>query len=127
MPKPGQRKVKYIYGLVDPDTLEVRYIGQTNDIKERLRFHTQYSSALKREAHKQKGKWTQGLLNAGKKPSIVILQVVPFKLADEAERRWIEMGKLFGWSLFNKSLYTAQMKFFIIDELELNNGTNITK
>jgi hypothetical protein len=117
MPKKGQRQVKYIYALVDPRDHAVRYVGQTNDVAERMRCHTQYWSAINRKGHKAKGRWTQGLLAEGLRPQIVILETVPFAAADTAERRWIAFGAKLGWKLFNVMTNPPQLDLLADEEL----------
>jgi hypothetical protein len=119
MPKKGQQRVKFIYGLVDPRDRRVRYVGQTNDVEERLRCHTKYASAISREGQKAKGRWTQALLAEGLRPQIVVLEVVPFAVADTAERRWIAFGAKLGWYLFNVTINPRQLD--LLADVELRN------
>lgn len=74
-----------IYALCDPDTNEVRYIGQTVCFKTRLYEH------LYNEIHKQTPKtvWVQGLRKNGKRPKIVAIEIVAMSEANAAENKWI--------------------------------------
>jgi hypothetical protein len=69
-----------IYGLCDPDTGEVRYVGKTvGDPKFRLKCH------LADRGRSRKANWIRSLPGP---PTIRVLEDDPADL-DEAERRWI--------------------------------------
>ncbi len=69
----------YIYGLIDPRTQEIRYIGFTNkNIKDRLKSHLTKSS-LKTNTHKNN--WIKSLLKKNLKPEI-------FQLQETNEKEW---------------------------------------
>ncbi len=86
-----------IYVLVDPKTLLVRYVGRTvQPLAKRLKQH-RYA---KRRSHVTS--WIQALRAANLTPSIELLET----LSDEgswyeAERWWINYGRLSGWQLTN--------------------------
>ena len=86
----------YIYGLIDPNTSEVRYIGWTYDADKRLKSHIH--SAKRTKSHKSH--WIQSLLSANRKPELVIFET---GTADwiEAERRWIADYRAKGARLTN--------------------------
>lgn len=88
----------YIYVLADPRTKEVRYIGKTDNPKERLSVHCRDFS---RKDHKTN--WLRQVNSLKMKP---IMQVV--EIVDESdwiwyEKWWIAYGKLIGWRLTNSS------------------------
>lgn len=83
-----------IYGLTDPRTGDVRYIGKSDDPSHRLRSHL----ADKSRCHRVH--WLNSLRELGIRPGIVILEVI----ADdwqEAERRWIAQYRADGFDLVN--------------------------
>jgi hypothetical protein len=90
----------YIYALVDPTTLLVRYVGKTNSPHSRLRAHT---SAKSLESPSHKNNWIKSLLAKRLMPIMVILQVVPFDNWAEAERAWIVQFRMIGANLTNFS------------------------
>lgn len=91
-----------IYALCDPDTGEVRYIGQTANGMLRPRAHLT-PSAGKGRAHYH-ANWIRSLRRAGKRPTIRVLEEVPNAAAlDAAERRWIARGRGLGWRLTNST------------------------
>lgn len=88
----------FIYGLIDPETLECRYIGKSIRPKQRVDNHMQDKGACHR-AH-----WLRGLKSRGLWPDIVILETVegdwPWQ---ESERFWIAHAKRQGWPLTNNT------------------------
>lgn len=86
----------YIYALRDPFTQEIRYIGKTINLQERLRTQCNEKSNTYR-CH-----WIQMIIAKGKKPIQVILEELPNN-ADwqQAEKDWILNGKKEGWKLTN--------------------------
>jgi hypothetical protein len=75
----------YIYALLDPDTDEVHYIGKTEYLDRRFGAHMQANPAKS----KKRAEWIRGLINEGKKPKLLVLEVRPFDDWVEAERDWI--------------------------------------
>lgn len=63
----------YIYGLVDPRTDEVRYIGKTNNPKRRLQCHI--DRARQRVSNNHKNNWIRKLLSLGMRPQIKVLRI----------------------------------------------------
>jgi hypothetical protein len=76
-----------IYALADPRDGRVRYVGKAADVTRRLQNHLT-PGALRRVRHV--ARWLAGLLAAGLRPTVTILETVADG-ADwqEAERRWI--------------------------------------
>jgi hypothetical protein len=82
--KPG-----VVYGLVDPVTLRVMYVGQTiRTVEERLADHLSKPSLLE---DCPKNDWLKGLLGKGLKPSVIILEKASNWELVDAENRWIEV------------------------------------
>lgn len=73
----------YIYGLRDPDTHEVVYVGQTVNLKARLAGH----------CHRRNARW-QGF----------VIERVSRRKADEAESKWIVAFLRAGAPLQNQKL-----------------------
>lgn len=87
-----------IYGLCDPDTLELRYVGKTTiPTPDRLSQHIQKSE---REQGQYLHSWIRQLTRRGTKPSLLVLERDPIDL-DEAERRWIREMRATGARLCN--------------------------
>lgn len=61
----------YIYALIDPRDLIVKYIGKTNNPKERLRAHV--SPHIYMRTNNNKCKWTEELKALGLKPIMDVL------------------------------------------------------
>lgn len=88
--------ITYIYGLIDPFTDEIRYIGKSIRPKERLRDHCNDHS----DCHRTH--WIQRVIAHGRRPKLVILQ----ELSEsddwqQAERDWIAKARESGWPLTN--------------------------
>lgn len=87
----------FIYGLVDPHTGLIRYIGKTGWGQARVRLH-------QTQLHKDrtyKGNWLRKLKDEGLECEVEVLEVMPKELLSEGERFWIEYAKCLGWPLTN--------------------------
>ena len=82
----GDSTTTFIYGLVDPVTGYVRYIGKADDPTIRLQRHfcRRELSARSHKAH-----WLRELAAKGLRPGIIIIEKVSKSEWQEAERRWI--------------------------------------
>lgn len=90
----------YIYGLFDPRTLELRYIGRTKNIALRLKGHISEAKHInKKDTHKNN--WIKQLLNEGLEPAIEILEECTIDTWEQAERGWITDCKKHGVRLVN--------------------------
>lgn len=86
----------YIYGLIDPFTFKIRYIGKSIRPKERL------SNQCNEKSKTYRSNWIQSILSKGKKPIQVILETL--NETDDwqkAERKWIYVARKYGWDLVN--------------------------
>ena len=61
----------YIYGLYDPFTGELRYIGKTNNLNRRLWFHVRNAEKGQRT---YKASWIRSLLKYGERPIIDVIK-----------------------------------------------------
>lgn len=74
-----------IYGLVDPRTGKVRYVGYTSkSLKKRLEQH------IGDKSRTHKVNWIESLQKVGLVPRIVILEKAEGKEWQEAERKWVK-------------------------------------
>lgn len=79
------REGYYIYGLVDPRTSKIRYIGYSYDPYQRFRFH------LRDTNNTRKVNWIKSILLVGINPEIIILQECPDEIsAKKEEVEWIK-------------------------------------
>lgn len=60
-----------VYGLIDPRSGELRYIGKTQNLARRLRQHLQTSEL---RANTYKVHWLRELLTEGLRPTVMILE-----------------------------------------------------
>ena len=87
----------YIYGLKDPITKEIRYVGKTVNPKSRYQKHVKNDDMCNR--HKKA--WINSLKRTGHKPEMVILEETDEKHWDARERYWIKTGLESEWPLVN--------------------------
>lgn len=88
-----------IYGLIDPNSKELRYIGYSSNLKERIRGHYKLSS-LNKNTHKNN--WIKSLLEKDQKAEVII--IAEYQLAKElpqAEIDTIIYYKFIGCDLVN--------------------------
>lgn len=84
-----------IYGLIDPETHAVRYIGQTLDVDRRLNEHI--NDALQ---DGDKRRWIKDLFHRGLHPVATVLAECTAENAAATEREWIAR---FGPMLLNEN------------------------
>lgn len=92
--------VTYIYGLIDPDTHECRYVGKADNIQKRLSQHV--SAARVEITHK--GRWLCSLLTKGLQPEILIFECVPTDIWQDSEVWWISYMRCLGARLTNATV-----------------------
>ena len=91
----------HIYGLIDPRTNELRYVGKTRDPASRLREHL-LSCKLRRKTHCNH--WLRSVMDDGARPEIFVLEDVPSDRWEEAEQFWIGYARMLGADLTNHTL-----------------------
>jgi len=96
----GNLKYKnVIYGLIDPTTNEIRYIGKAIDLYTRIRNHYKPSRLISKT---HKNNWINKLLNDGEKPLVVVLEIINQTIElNDAEIKWIKHYKDLGCDLTN--------------------------
>lgn len=87
-----------IYGLVDPRTNDIRYIGKADNPSKRLIRHVWDAQ---RGTVTHKCSWLRQLLSEGLMPNLIVLEIVPIDDWPIAESRWIKTGRRNGWPLTN--------------------------
>ena len=88
-----------IYGLIDPRTSQLRYVGKTNkSIATRLNGHL-YDRKVGKTT--RVGNWIKNLLSDDLKPDIILLETVTESEWVEAEIFWISYFKSLGSNLTN--------------------------
>lgn len=88
----------FIYGLIDPRTNELRYVGKTIDIADRMSRHIRKAKA---GCVRHCRRWIAGLLESGLVPEIAVLEISLSHLASDAEKFWIASMRLAGCRLTN--------------------------
>lgn len=88
-----------IYGLLDPFTNELRYIGRSSNGIQRPRNHF-IPSKLKEFNYKNN--WIKSVINKGKKPIIFVIEYLnSSNLLNDSEQFWIAYFKGLGCKLTN--------------------------
>lgn len=82
-------KICYIYGLVDPRTDEIRYVGKSIDPWKRLKSHIKETSYKEKKNYHSKC-WIKQLLNEGLEPNLVIIEECNENNWQEREMFWIQ-------------------------------------
>ena len=96
---PEQWRAKYIYGLIDPDSQQIRYIGKSIRPLQRLQNH------MNERSNCHRSHWLQNLKARGLMPELVILEEIRGEWPwQEAERYWIARAKSLGWPLVNNTV-----------------------
>jgi hypothetical protein len=73
-----------IYGLADPTTQRVRYVGRSSKIKARYQQH------LKNPQGDRLKEWIDTLSANGQKPLMIILESASIDQAEACEQRWMD-------------------------------------
>ena len=77
-----------IYGLFDPDTDELRYVGKANSAARRFKTHI-----AERVLSRPVNRWIAALIKEGKTPVMRVLETVPDGQWEEAEKRLIALHR----------------------------------
>lgn len=89
----------FIYSL-SSSTGEIRYIGKTSYLKQRLYKHIKDCS-IKRS---HKDSWIKSLLYKNEKPIIEVIDIVPLNEWEFWEQYWISQFKAWGFKLTNSTI-----------------------
>lgn len=90
-------KTTYIYALIDPFTLHIRYIGKANDPISRLHAHLNTN----RDGVTHKTNWIKSLKKRGARPDLIIIEKVDIQVWREKEEYYIREGIELGYPLTN--------------------------
>lgn len=98
----------YIYGLIDPTTMGIRYIGKTNNPRRRIVEHSEDVGRA------EKSSWIRSLRAMKITPIMVILEEVDKRNVSVKENEWIKRGISLGWALTNTMLATHKPRNEIV-------------
>lgn len=89
-----------IYGLIDPITNELRYIGRSSSGLQRPRCH--FTPCILKKEKNHCHNWIKSLINKNLKPEIIIIETFDnSNNLNEAEIYWIAYFKFLGCNLTN--------------------------
>lgn len=81
-----------IYGLRDPVTNEIRYVGKSSTGRSRPNRHAKLAANLSDQTHR--ATWIRSLISSGRVYEIIVLQrLLTADGIDTAERWWIAIGR----------------------------------
>lgn len=93
-----------IYGLSDPDTGVIQYIGQTVNLKRRITQHVSEAEKFAKQKGYPKDRWISKLKRNGKRPSVLVIErVYTAERANLREIFWIKKYRKINPSLKNVS------------------------
>lgn len=99
-----QRVRVRIYGLEDPCSGEIRYVGKTQQ-RLSMRLADHLMDAERSGSVSKKRQWLRQLIAFGLKPRIFQLEIVDYEDANDAERFWAVMLQFYGCPLTNDMNY----------------------
>ena len=97
---PCSRRSRIIYGLLDPRTGDLRYVGKSVNGLGRPKTHT-YPSVLRKEGGTHKANWIRQLQKLRMAPQIIVLEKDVQGDLYEVEQQWIKKMREEGWPLTN--------------------------
>jgi hypothetical protein len=92
-----------IYGLVDPRTQELRYVGKTKHTPV-IRLNEHIAECYRRKKNLHRLNWIKSLLREGLQPDIFVLEEVRKEDWQVAEKFWIAYFKMLGANLVNATI-----------------------
>lgn len=92
----------YVYGLIDPITQELRYIGIT--VNPAVRYYDHIRKARLRLEKTYKSNWVAGLLEKGLVPEMYIIDIQPKATLEFWEQHYISYYRAIGCRLTNMAL-----------------------
>ena len=90
----------FIYGLECPITKEIKYIGKSNNPKNRVKQHL-YETTRQKNYNTHKIKWFEFLKKNKTKPNLVILDEVNLNEWGFWELWWLQICKTWGFEMVN--------------------------
>lgn len=95
----------FIYGLLDPRSKKLKYVGKSDNPTRRLKQHIGQANKFAAVPGTKDCKeiWIKGLLDLSYQPEVVILQEVHQNRWQGAEKEWIKRAKEAGCDLYNEA------------------------
>lgn len=80
-------RTAFIYGLADPRTGEIRYVGRTVNLRHRTRRHLRVAGTESPSLYRDR--WIKQLLSEGLEFNLIVLETIDESQSGEAETKWI--------------------------------------
>lgn len=93
-------ETSYVYGLIDPRTDELKYIGKSNDVFRRTRYGHEYNARTGVES--PVAELIRGIWDDGSDPDWFILEEVLVEEVFDAESFWYQYFTYIGADLLNR-------------------------
>jgi len=98
----------FVYGLIDPRSGKLFYVGSTKDLGERWYMHiSEMRSAMKAPSQNDKCVVIRGLLDAGLYPDIRVLELTNEENRKNRETYWLRRFVSSGVLLTNRHKHNA--------------------
>lgn len=94
----AKAKTATIYGLLDPRTAKIRYVGKTNDLKRRLYQHIRGRTDQKMTPVRA---WIKSLVGQGLEPRMVVIETCDAVEWEAKEMFWIKHFRDGGHEVLN--------------------------
>lgn len=92
-------RICYVYGLKDPISSNIRYIGKGLNPKLRLKDHL----SVKEPGVSHKDRWIISLRKLGLIPELIIMEITTFDKINDREKFWIAEYRSLGFNLTNQT------------------------
>ena len=123
--KDNARPDTFIYGLVDPRTQLIRYVGQSGVGMARPRSHGAPATLARNKQHS--GNWIREVQAKGLTYEIVVLEQTVKEELDSVEVWWIAYGRALGWPLTNHSIGGKGSRGRVMPEEEKKRRSELSK
>lgn len=117
--------MSFIYALTDPYTLEVRYIGKTNDPNKR---YSQHFAPHELGVDSYKSRWIASLLRKNTYPTMIMIEECSQENLNSREIFWISNYRnLYGWRLTNSTNGGDGGNLLIREDIKRRHSENTSK
>lgn len=106
----------YIYAIMHPDTFEIRYIGSAKSVYSRLQSHIYSGKRHQSRSNMEFYDWIKNILDEGKYPCAVIIDIVDIDVLTNIERKYINKY-IAEFNLLNKRITACDNDYSMLKDL----------